>query len=54
MEDITHLGVVPDGYPGITRLAGAELTLVMDYGKRLERLPDLTRQVTGNDDRAPE
>jgi hypothetical protein len=39
----------PSGYQGIARLAGAELTRVMDYRKRLERLLDLTRQTTSDD-----
>jgi hypothetical protein len=39
----------PSGYQGIARLAGAELTRVMDYGKRLERLLDLARQASGDD-----
>jgi len=43
----------PDGYRGIARLAGAELTRVMDYGKRLQRLLDLARQATGDDDGEP-
>jgi hypothetical protein len=44
----------PDGYRGIARLAGAELTRVMDYGKRLERMLDLARQATGDDDGDPQ
>jgi len=36
------------GYRGIARLAGAELTRVMDYGKRLQRLLDLARQAAGD------
>ncbi|MBX7267555.1 hypothetical protein KIF24_16965 [Micromonospora sp. Llam7] len=47
----------PSGYRGIARLAGAELTRVMDYGKRLERLLDLARQAAGDngdDDREPQ
>ena len=44
----------PDGYRGIARLAGAELTRVMNYGNRLQRLLDLARQATGDDDGEPE
>ncbi|MDG4834832.1 hypothetical protein O7627_36810 [Solwaraspora sp. WMMD1047] len=39
----------PSGYRGVARLAGAELTRVMDYGKRLERLLDLARQADGDE-----
>jgi len=44
----------PAGYQGIARLAGAELTRVMDYGRRLQRLLDLALSAFGDDDVEPE
>jgi hypothetical protein len=44
----------PHGYRGIARLAGAELTRVMDYGNRLQQLLDLARPTADDEDGEPQ